>query len=153
VIRGSSSHTGARALRDYYEALARGGISPAITPDGPRGPPWKFKPGAILLAQMPPRTRNRKSLVIQQPLNPQHHLHIFLTVKPVPARTLYRLQHGKLRLPIPQNKRLQSRQPANLANPIKILLNGCLCRGRGARHIQFQSEGDAAIVAVCSEIL
>src|ERR1700728_5288952 len=52
VIRGSSSHTGARALRDYYEALARGGISPAITPDGPRGPPWKFKPGAILLAQL-----------------------------------------------------------------------------------------------------
>lgn len=55
VIRGSSSHTGARALRDYYEALAHRGISPAITPDGPRGPPWKFKPGAILLAQMSQR--------------------------------------------------------------------------------------------------
>jgi len=34
VIRGSSSHTGARALRDYYQALAHEGISPAITPDG-----------------------------------------------------------------------------------------------------------------------
>jgi lysophospholipid acyltransferase (LPLAT)-like uncharacterized protein len=55
VIRGSSSHTGARALRDYYQALAHDGISPAITPDGPRGPPWKFKPGAILLAQMSQR--------------------------------------------------------------------------------------------------
>ncbi len=55
VIRGSSSHTGARALRDYYQALAHEGISPAITPDGPRGPPWKFKPGAILLAQMSQR--------------------------------------------------------------------------------------------------
>lgn len=55
VIRGSSSHTGARALRDYYQALAHQGISPAITPDGPRGPPWKFKPGAILLAQMSQR--------------------------------------------------------------------------------------------------
>jgi lysophospholipid acyltransferase (LPLAT)-like uncharacterized protein len=52
VIRGSSSHTGARALRDYYQALAHEGVSPAITPDGPRGPPWKFKPGAILLAQL-----------------------------------------------------------------------------------------------------
>jgi lysophospholipid acyltransferase (LPLAT)-like uncharacterized protein len=52
VIRGSSSHTGARALRDYYQALAREGVSPAITPDGPRGPPWKFKPGAVLLAQL-----------------------------------------------------------------------------------------------------
>ena len=52
VIRGSSTHTGARALRDYYQALAQGGVSPAITPDGPRGPPWTFKPGAVLLAQL-----------------------------------------------------------------------------------------------------
>jgi hypothetical protein len=55
VIRGSSSHTGARALRDYYQALARDQVSPAITPDGPRGPPWKFKPGAVLLAQLSQR--------------------------------------------------------------------------------------------------
>ena len=55
VIRGSSSHTGARALRDYYQALSHEGISPAITPDGPRGPPWKFKPGAVLLAQLSQR--------------------------------------------------------------------------------------------------
>lgn len=55
VIRGSSSHTGARALRDYYQALAQEGVSPSITPDGPRGPPWKFKPGAVLLAQLSQR--------------------------------------------------------------------------------------------------
>jgi lysophospholipid acyltransferase (LPLAT)-like uncharacterized protein len=52
VIRGSSTHTGARALRDYYQALAKEAISPAITPDGPRGPAWKVKPGAVLLGQM-----------------------------------------------------------------------------------------------------
>lgn len=52
VIRGSSTHTGARALRDYYLALTKEEISPAITPDGPRGPAHKFKPGALLLAQM-----------------------------------------------------------------------------------------------------
>jgi lysophospholipid acyltransferase (LPLAT)-like uncharacterized protein len=55
VIRGSASHTGARTLRDYYEALVRQGISPAITPDGPRGPVLKFKPGAILLSQLSQR--------------------------------------------------------------------------------------------------
>jgi hypothetical protein len=55
VIRGSSSHTGARALRDYYTALVQDHVSPAITPDGPRGPPWKFKPGAVLLAQLSQR--------------------------------------------------------------------------------------------------
>ena len=52
AIRGSSTHTGARALRDYYQALVKDGICPAITPDGPRGPRHQFKPGAILLAQM-----------------------------------------------------------------------------------------------------
>src|ERR1700690_2264106 len=52
VIRGSSSHTGAQALKAYFEALMRDQVSPIITPDGPRGPRFKFKPGAILLAQM-----------------------------------------------------------------------------------------------------
>jgi lysophospholipid acyltransferase (LPLAT)-like uncharacterized protein len=52
AIRGSSSHTGARALRDYYVALVKENISPVVTPDGPKGPRFKFKPGAILLAQM-----------------------------------------------------------------------------------------------------
>ncbi|HEX3603968.1 MAG TPA: DUF374 domain-containing protein [Steroidobacteraceae bacterium] len=55
VIRGSSTHTGARALRDFYQALMHEGISPVIAPDGPRGPPWKFKPGALLLAQLSQR--------------------------------------------------------------------------------------------------
>jgi lysophospholipid acyltransferase (LPLAT)-like uncharacterized protein len=52
VIRGSTTHTGARALRDYYDALTKLGISPSITPDGPKGPRFVFKPGAILLSQM-----------------------------------------------------------------------------------------------------
>ena len=52
AIRGSSTHTGARALRDYYQALVKEQVSPVITPDGPRGPRFKFKPGALLLAQM-----------------------------------------------------------------------------------------------------
>jgi lysophospholipid acyltransferase (LPLAT)-like uncharacterized protein len=55
VIRGSSTHTGARALRDYYQALMKENISPAITPDGPRGPRFEIKPGAILLSQMSQR--------------------------------------------------------------------------------------------------
>ncbi|MGC4027479.1 MAG: lysophospholipid acyltransferase family protein [Steroidobacteraceae bacterium] len=52
VIRGSSTHTGARALRDYYQLLVKEGVSPVITPDGPKGPRFRFKPGAILLAQI-----------------------------------------------------------------------------------------------------
>jgi len=52
VIRGSSTATGARALRDYYETIVKKQVSPAITPDGPRGPMHEFKPGAVLLAQI-----------------------------------------------------------------------------------------------------
>jgi lysophospholipid acyltransferase (LPLAT)-like uncharacterized protein len=55
VIRGSSSHTGALALKDYFQALIREKVSPIITPDGPRGPVFVFKPGAILLSQMSQR--------------------------------------------------------------------------------------------------
>jgi lysophospholipid acyltransferase (LPLAT)-like uncharacterized protein len=50
-LRGSSTYDGARALRDYYVAV-RDGFSLAITVDGPKGPRYVFKPGAILLAQM-----------------------------------------------------------------------------------------------------
>ena len=52
VIRGSSTRTGARALRDYYGLLVNQGVSPVITPDGPTGPRRHFKPGALLLAQL-----------------------------------------------------------------------------------------------------
>jgi lysophospholipid acyltransferase (LPLAT)-like uncharacterized protein len=52
VIRGSSTRTGARALRDYYRLLVDEGVSPVITPDGPTGPRHQFKPGALLLAQL-----------------------------------------------------------------------------------------------------
>ncbi len=52
VVRGSSSSSsGARVVRDNFMAL-RQGISPVITPDGPYGPRYEFKPGAILAAQL-----------------------------------------------------------------------------------------------------
>ncbi|MGA0027431.1 MAG: lysophospholipid acyltransferase family protein [Steroidobacteraceae bacterium] len=52
VIRGSSNTTGARAMRDFYEAMTLHGVSPAITPDGPTGPRQQCKPGALLLSQL-----------------------------------------------------------------------------------------------------
>lgn len=52
VIRGSSSHTGARALRDCFEAINRNHTSLVITADGPRGPLHEFKLGPLMLARM-----------------------------------------------------------------------------------------------------
>jgi lysophospholipid acyltransferase (LPLAT)-like uncharacterized protein len=58
VVRGSGSYTGVRALRGVHQAIAKDEISPAITPDGPRGPRFKLKPGAIFAAQI-----SRKAVV------------------------------------------------------------------------------------------
>lgn len=51
VIRGSSSKTGAQALRDLCKSVNERNISPSITPDGPRGPIFEAKPGSIMLSQ------------------------------------------------------------------------------------------------------
>jgi lysophospholipid acyltransferase (LPLAT)-like uncharacterized protein len=58
VVRGSGSYTGVRAVRGVHQAIVKDGISPGITPDGPRGPRFKFKPGAIFTAQI-----SRKAVV------------------------------------------------------------------------------------------
>ena len=52
VVRGSGSYTGVRAVRGVHQAIVKEKISPAITPDGPRGPRFVFKPGAIFTAQI-----------------------------------------------------------------------------------------------------
>lgn len=52
VVRGSGSYTGVRAVRGVYNAIVKDGISPTITPDGPRGPRFEMKPGAIFTAQI-----------------------------------------------------------------------------------------------------
>lgn len=51
VIRGSSSRGGSEALRQLVRR-ARSGRVLAFTPDGPRGPRQKMKPGALLTARM-----------------------------------------------------------------------------------------------------
>lgn len=49
-IRGSSNFRGTQAMREIIEALSEG-YDFAITPDGPRGPRYKIKPGVLLLAE------------------------------------------------------------------------------------------------------
>jgi lysophospholipid acyltransferase (LPLAT)-like uncharacterized protein len=52
VIRGSGTYTGSQAVRALYKQLKRDKLSPLITPDGPRGPRFEFKGGALTLAQL-----------------------------------------------------------------------------------------------------
>jgi lysophospholipid acyltransferase (LPLAT)-like uncharacterized protein len=52
IIRGSTTYTGARALRDFYLAISKEKVSPLITPDGPKGPRYVAKNGALMIAQL-----------------------------------------------------------------------------------------------------
>ena len=52
VIRGSSTRTGAKALREMFLIITKDKVSPVTTSDGPTGPIFKFKPGAAMLSQM-----------------------------------------------------------------------------------------------------
>lgn len=51
TVRGSSSRYGASGLLALAKA-ARGGLGAAFTADGPRGPLYRVKPGAVKLAQL-----------------------------------------------------------------------------------------------------
>ncbi len=51
VVRGSTTRTGAQAMRDMYKIIVKDGVSPVTTSDGPQGPIHIFKLGDILLAQ------------------------------------------------------------------------------------------------------
>jgi len=51
VIRGSANQTGALVLRDMQQKI-RDGIAIVTTADGPNGPKYEFKPGAVLMARI-----------------------------------------------------------------------------------------------------
>jgi lysophospholipid acyltransferase (LPLAT)-like uncharacterized protein len=50
-VRGSSSWRGGQALRELCHRLKDSRADLGITPDGPRGPRYRFKEGGILLAK------------------------------------------------------------------------------------------------------
>jgi lysophospholipid acyltransferase (LPLAT)-like uncharacterized protein len=51
VIRGSANQTGALVLRDMQQKI-RDGVAIVTTADGPNGPKYEFKPGAVLMARI-----------------------------------------------------------------------------------------------------
>jgi lysophospholipid acyltransferase (LPLAT)-like uncharacterized protein len=50
TIRGSSNRNGLSAVKNMSEKLAKGAFV-ALTPDGPRGPVYKFKKGTAMIAK------------------------------------------------------------------------------------------------------
>ena len=51
TVRGSASKGGQAAVRALYRSIVRERASPLLVPDGPRGPRFECKLGAVLLAQ------------------------------------------------------------------------------------------------------
>ena len=50
AVRGSSSWRGGESLKEMVNKL-RNGYDVVVTPDGPRGPRYRLKKGAVLLAK------------------------------------------------------------------------------------------------------
>src|SRR6185503_5759849 len=66
--------------------------------------------------QLPARTRDRKTAIVKQVLNLQHHLHVLATVDTVPCLALLRSQRRKLGFPVPQDKRFHACKFADFSN-------------------------------------
>jgi lysophospholipid acyltransferase (LPLAT)-like uncharacterized protein len=52
LVRGSTSSGGQQAFLALHRAIVRRRSSPVVIPDGPRGPRYVAKPGAVILAQL-----------------------------------------------------------------------------------------------------
>jgi len=52
VLRGSSTRSGGRSMRDMHQLMVGDRYSIVVTADGPRGPLHEFKPGALLMSRM-----------------------------------------------------------------------------------------------------
>ncbi|MEE9167792.1 MAG: lysophospholipid acyltransferase family protein [Candidatus Neomarinimicrobiota bacterium] len=52
MIRGSTTEGGRGAYQELIDTLSKGGSLAAITPDGPKGPQHRVKPGAVRAAML-----------------------------------------------------------------------------------------------------
>src|SRR5215469_15893551 len=85
-------HPAAKQLRRTLSRMIRAAVRSVI--------------GAFF-AQMATRTRNRKSLIVKQPLDAEDHVHVLLTIDASTRIIFGRLELRNLRLPVAQHKRLQ----------------------------------------------
>jgi len=94
-----------------------------------------------VLAEMPPRARDGESLVVEQPLDAEDHIHIVLAVETVSAGALDRLEHRELSFPVAEDERFQVRQAADFADAVEFFLRGDLRGCADAWHCAFLPEG------------
>src|SRR5260370_487399 len=97
--------------------------------------------GAIVLAEMPPRARDCESLVVQQPLDAEDHIHIVLAVESTAAGAFQRLKHGEFGFPVAKDERFQIRQAADFADAVEFFLRGDLRCCAVASHLKVLSGG------------
>src|SRR5262249_49043193 len=105
-----------------------------------------------LLAQVAPSTGDGKAFVIEQALDLEDQVNIFLAIETMAARAFDRLEHWELGLPIAQHKRVQVRYAADFANSVQAgFVGGSFCGflsgGAVVRHRSPVREGTPAIVA------
>src|SRR5712671_3784786 len=75
-----------------------------------------------LIAQVATRARDCKTFVVEQAFDHEDGVDVLAAIQPVPLRAFYRLQHGELGLPIPQDELLRPGHAADLTDPEQVLV-------------------------------
>src|SRR5258708_7552327 len=120
-------HLAAQKLRAAFSRMAR--------------PRALSLPISFMLAQKPPRACDGESLVIEQSLDPEDHVHVVLAVETVTAGTFDRFQHGEFGFPVAKDVRFQIRQAADFADAVEFFLRGDLRCCAVAWHLKASSGG------------
>src|SRR5579859_747094 len=97
--------------------------------------------GAIF-AEMAASSGDGETFVVEQALNFEHQVDIFLAIHAMSGRTLDRLEHGEFAFPIAQDEGLEFGEAADFADAIELLLGGGLSRGAVVRHELTGTAGD-----------
>src|SRR5215471_11137874 len=83
---------------------------------------------------MASRPSDGEAFIVEQALDLEDQVDIFLAVHAVAARTFDRLEHGEFRFPIAKNEGLELSEAADFADAIELLFSGGLCCGAGVGH-------------------
>src|SRR5437016_3001379 len=96
---------------------------------------------ARFLAKVPAGARNREPVVVEEPLDAEDHVDIFLAVEAKAAGAFQRLEHGEFGFPVAKDERFQIRQAAHVSDTIEAFFGCGSCGGAVAWHRAFLPEG------------
>src|SRR5439155_1964824 len=92
-------------------------------------------------AKVPAGARDGEPFVVEEPLDAEDHVHVFLAIEAKAAGAFHRLEHGEFGFPVAQDERFQIRQAAHVSDAIEAFFSSGSCGGAVAWHFAILPEG------------